>query len=110
MINDYSRIRGYLTIAIRYLELLYSKDKHNREDIVYLNEYVYWLSSLDLVRNCLYGCKDTYRGDIDIDLAIEELNDEISDFIRLCSIKEGYRLDYLTKSCKCLTKIMEMIK
>ena len=63
------------------------------------------MSSLDLLRNCLYGCIDTYTGQINVDYAIVELRSEITNFIKVVKKVESWELAYLDKAWKHLKDI-----
>lgn len=107
--KDYNRIRGHVTSSIRQIETLQVKSKEKLRSEVYLSEYDYWLSSLSLLRNCLYGCKDSYDGQINIDYAIIELKSEITNFIKVVQKLEPWELAYLDKAWKHLKDIEEML-
>lgn len=107
--KDYSRIRGHITSSIRQIEALQVKSKDKFRPDAYLNEYDYWLSSLQLLRNCLYGCIDEYSGQINIDYAIIELKSEITNFIKVVQKLEPWELAYLDRAWKRLKDIEEML-
>lgn len=108
MIN-YNDVRFNLTEAIRYLELLedYMKSKHRPEK--YISEIDYWLSSLDLLRNCLYGCVDKYEGQLDIYSSIKEIKSEITNFIVVVKDFKSYelkKLDIIWSSLMTVEKLL----
>lgn len=73
---DYSIVRYELTEALRHLELLLESLESNRGHFV--SEVDYWVSSIELIRQCLYGCTKRYDGEIDLSTAINEIKNEIS--------------------------------
>lgn len=81
--RDYSRIRGLCTQALRELELV----KAHLEKTVCLDslysEVNYWISSMDLLRNCLYGLTDTYDGVMNLSDSVSEISGEVSNAFTL---------------------------
>lgn len=107
--KDYSLIRGHLTITIRNIEVLVEKSMSKHRPQEYLSEYDYWLSSLDLLRNCLYGCQYDYSGQIGIDCAVLELREDITNFIKVMRDIKAWELAYLDKAWKHLKLIEEIL-
>lgn len=106
---DYNKVRGFLTTAISSLEFLCEKSKAKQRPQAYLSEYDYWLSSLELLRNCLYDCTDTYTGQINIGYAVLELSDEVTNFIKVVKKIEVWELKHLDKVWCSLKAIEEML-
>ena len=108
--KDYSKIRWHLTCAMRQLEVLYDYNElHNRPE-TYRNEYEYWISSLSLLRNCIYGCKHVYDGQINICYAVMELKEEITNFIKVVRDLEAQELAKLDRAWRHLKDIEAMLK
>lgn len=96
MTTDYNAIRFNLTEAIRNLEVLKSLMLAKERPEKYISEIDYWLSSLDLLRNCLYGCNDKYEGQLDLYTSIKEIKSELTNFIVIVKdfkVKELRKLD-----------------
>lgn len=102
--KDYSLVRGLITRAIRELEILYHRSKFKPYAVENLSEYDYWISSLELIRNCLYGCKKDYSGQIDISNSIKEIRSEITNFIKVIRSLRTRDLECLDRAWQNLTK------
>lgn len=105
--KDYSKVRYYLTVAMRNLELLAERICKSHE---FYSELDYLQSSLDLIRNCLYDVKNKYTGQLDLSEAIQEIRQEIT-----CSLKEVKNFDikaikYLDNAWSNCKKAEELLK
>ena len=107
---DYNAVRFNLTEVIRHLDSLKDFMQTKNRPEKYISEIEYWLSSLDLLRNCLYGCKDRYDGQLDLYASIKEIKSEITNFIVVVKdfkIQELKRLDTIWS---LLVKIEKLLK
>ena len=77
---DYSRARYYLTRAIRELEVTIYKQPVEPLDSTSLSELEYYVSSLTLIRNSLYGCEDSYTGSLNLEECLLELQKDATAF------------------------------
>lgn len=108
--RNYSLVRGYITRAIRELEVLYYCNRFKQSFILHSSEYDYWITSLDLVRNCLYGCKNSYTGQIDIVYAIKEIRSELTNFVKVVQKVNHKELKHLDKAWLALIKAEKELK
>ena len=107
---DYNTVRFNLTEAIRNLELLKEYMISKNRAAQYVSEIDYWLSSLDLLRNCLYGCKDRYDGQLDLYASIKEIKSEITNFIVVIKDFKVQELNRLDTIWSLLMKIEKLLK
>lgn len=107
---DYNAVRFNLTEAIRNLELLKEYMISKNRSTQYISEIDYWLSSLDLLRNCLYGCKDRYDGQLDLYASIKEIKSEITNFIVVIKDFKVQELNRLDTIWSLLMKIEKLLK
>lgn len=98
--TKYSLIRFYLVESKRNLEFLKEKLIEKLRPKSYESEVEYWISSLDLIVNCLYGCNNDYDGLLDLSSAIEEIKSEMSNFLTLLKKFKTDEIRYLTKAWK----------
>ena len=73
---DYSAVRYELTEALRNLEALY--ESLENYETHFASEVDYWISSIELIRQCLYGCTKHYEGELNLLMSIKEIKNEIS--------------------------------
>ena len=110
---NYNNVRFNLTEAIHHLELLREDMALKKRPERYISEVDYWISSLDLLRNCLYDCKSTYDGQLDIHSSIKEIKNEITNFIVVVKdfkYKELKELDVIWSLLVKIDKILRSIK
>lgn len=101
--TDYNKVRFNLTNAMRFLEQLKIYLEIHRKLGHFMSEIDYWISTLELIRNCLYGCTDVYPGRMDIKGCIAEVKDELDNCVaikRNITSKEMYYLGQAWKYCK----------
>lgn len=72
-INSNSIAKYHLTTSIRYLQVLlkYVIDKK------FYSEVVYWIDSLEMIRDCLYDYND-HRNTMEMQKAIREIQSELT--------------------------------
>lgn len=80
---DYSIVRYYLTESLRTLELIKVRLDENKLWPNFCSEISYWVSSMELLRNCLYDCTDKYYGELDLLEALAETREEMSNAYRI---------------------------
>lgn len=110
IIIDYNAVRFNLTETIRNLESLKELMESMKRSERYISELDYWISSLDLLRNCLYDCTSTYEGQLDIVSSIKEIKSEITNFIVVVKdfkIKELQKLDTIWSLLVKVGKLLE---
>lgn len=109
---DYSRIRYELTEALRHLQLLEEQVKAEDYSEQVISEVSYWVTTLELIRNCLYDCTDYYYGEMDIQEAVEEIKEEmLAAFVEFSKCRElktlvQYRLTQAWQKCKVVEKLL----
>lgn len=78
MIN-YSLVRGSITQTCRYLEqVIELLLKDGNSNSYFLSEVEYWLATLEMMRNSLYDCENTYKGEYNLLEIVQELLSEMS--------------------------------
>lgn len=109
--RNYSLVRGHITKAIRELESIqYYNSRTDKVSLASLSEYEYWISSLELIRNCIYGCQDKYQGQIDVLYSIREIRSEITNFVKVIRPISTKTLKYLDRAWLALTRAEKELK
>lgn len=102
--RDYNSARYNLTHAIRYIEVLIEDSVKKGRPAAQISEYEYWVSSLDLIRGCIFGLEDDqkYEGQIDIKYAVTEIRKEMTNFLFVVDNLRPADIKYLDDAWKHL--------
>lgn len=104
---DYSRIRGLLTMSIRYLQLLEVSLMKQEDKDDAISETDYFCATLELLRNCLYNCTNVYTGQIDLLEVIKDINSYFTSFVLTVKSFKTKEIQYIDKAwsiCKQIEK------
>lgn len=85
--KNYSKAKFYLTNSIRQLEFLLELLTARVLDKQIISEVNYWVTTLDMIRSCLYESIDEYYGKINIQDSIREVQSELTNAYHFIFIK-----------------------